>query len=197
MDSIEALHRAHQEFATRVEMVGGAQWEHQSACDEWTVGDLVDHVIGGNVFTTKVLRGATADAAMEAAVQVAESSVGNRKAAYLATATEMLELFDSEYVADRVYHHASGDVTGQVVVALRTNDIALHAWDLAHSIGVAEDLDPKLVEMVWKNMSPYADDLAASGRFGTGASGDLGEEAPLQDRLLDISGRRQRGAHQT
>jgi len=197
MDPIEALHRAHQEFATRVEIVASTQWEQQSACDEWTVGDLVDHVIGGNVFTANVLRGATADAAMEAAVLVAESMVGDREAAYLTTATEMLELFDSEYVADRVYHHASGDVSGRVVVALRTNDIALHAWDLAHSIGVAEDLDPKLVEVVWDNMSPHADDLAASGRFGKGASGDLGVKAPLQDRLLDISGRRQGRSHRT
>jgi hypothetical protein len=73
---------------------------------------------------------------------------------------------------------------------LRTNDIALHAWDLARSGGFDEQLDPELVRHVWDNMSPKADGLAASGRFGTGSRGDLPDDAPLQARLLDITGRR-------
>ena len=39
-------------------------------------------------------------------------------------------------------------------------------------------------------MSPMAGFIGKSGFFGSGPSGEVGEDAPLQSRLLDLSGRR-------
>jgi hypothetical protein len=71
----------------------------------------------------------------------------------------------------------------------RVGDMLLHTWDLARAIRVDETLDPSLVEFVWQSLAPIADGLAASGAFGAGAS-DASADASLQDRLLDLSGRR-------
>jgi len=44
--------------------------------------------------------------------------------------------------------------------------------------------------VIWDQMSPIADFIGKSGFFGSGPSGEVPEEAPLQARLLDLSGRR-------
>ncbi|MEA2000360.1 MAG: TIGR03086 family metal-binding protein [Actinomycetota bacterium] len=190
LEPVAALRRAHHEFSTRLGEVRDDLWVRQSACEDWSVGDLVDHVIGGNVFTVAVIRGAGAEEAMASAIKGAESGVDDRVDAYESSAAEMLALFGSPGALGGVYHHVVGDVPGTVVVALRTNDITLHAWDLARSGGFDEQLDPGLVRHVWDKMSPNVDELAAGDRFGSGSRGDLPDDAPLQARLLDITGRR-------
>jgi len=39
-------------------------------------------------------------------------------------------------------------------------------------------------------MSPIADMMSGSGVFGEGRSGDLSDNAGVQDKVLDLSGRR-------
>ncbi len=73
---------------------------------------------------------------------------------------------------------------------MRVADALLHAWDLARAIGADEQLPAGLVAEVWAAMSPMAALIGGSGFFGSGPSGQVGEDAPLQLRLLDLSGRR-------
>ena len=185
----EGLIRAHGEFSARVSLVTSNHWAIQSACDDWTIGDLVDHVIGGNAFTVAILNGASSDDAMRAAIKTVDENAGGRLKAVEETAEAMIELVRAPETPGRIYHHVEGDMERARVVTLRINDLALHAWDLARSLEEDEMLDGDLVELVWTAMSPFAEDLAASGRFGTGASGLVDENAPLQTRLLDLTGR--------
>jgi hypothetical protein len=71
----------------------------------------------------------------------------------------------------------------------RIGGLTLHAWDLARA-SADENLDSELVEAVWAQLSPLAPFIAETGVFGVGPSGEVGEGAPLQVRLLDLSGRR-------
>ena len=183
------MRRADREFSTRLILVPSEAWNDQSACAEWSVGDLVDHVVGGNVFTIEILGGSDAESAMEAAVAGATSGVARRREAYGESAREMLERLADADALEQSYQHVGGRMSGAEVAALRTEDITLHAWDLARSIAADDELDPALVEFVWDRMSPRVDELAASGRFGTGSRRELGDGASLQARLLDITGR--------
>jgi uncharacterized protein (TIGR03086 family) len=189
LTQVEALLQAEREFHSRLTLVSEGQWDDQSACDDWSVGDLVDHVIGGNVFTIAILGGAAAEAAVEAAIQGATMGETRRHAAYEESAGVMLERFAVDDALGQDYDHVAGTLSGFEVAALRAEDIALHAWDLASSIGVGEQLDPALVEFVWDRMSPRAHELAANGRYGSGTRGDLADGVTLQARLLDITGR--------
>ena len=189
IDQHEGLIRAHGEFSARVSLVTSDHWDTQSACDEWTIGDLVDHVIGGNAFTVAILKGVSAEDAMQTAIKTVELNADRRPEAIEHTAAAMIELVSAAATPGRVYHHVEGDMERGRVVTLRINDITLHAWDLARSLGADEMLDEDLVELVWTAMSPLAEDLATSGRFGTGASGLIAEDAPLQARLIDLTGR--------
>jgi len=89
-----------------------------------------------------------------------------------------------------VAHPVMGDITSRQFLGMRVGDALLHAWDLARATGTDEELAPELVAQVWAQMSPMADFIEKSGFFGSGPSGEVGDDAPLQARLLDLSGRR-------
>jgi hypothetical protein len=83
-----------------------------------------------------------------------------------------------------------GDRPAAQLLGFRVADYTFHAWDLAHAIGADEQLHDGLVRELWQVMAPMAPVLGESGQFGTGPSADLDPKAPLQTRLLDLSGRR-------
>jgi len=89
-----------------------------------------------------------------------------------------------------VTHPMMGDIPSSQFLGMRVGDALLHAWDLARAIGANDQLAPELVFQVWTGMSPMAGFIGKSGFFGSGPSGEIGEDAPLQNRLLDLSGRR-------
>ena len=77
-----------------------------------------------------------------------------------------------------------------MLLGFRTGDNLLHTWDLARAVGGDETLDPGAVEAVWAVLEPMAPMIPSIGVFGSGPSGSVGADAPLQTRLLDLSGRR-------
>jgi uncharacterized protein (TIGR03086 family) len=69
----------------------------------------------------------------------------------------------------------------------QTSDVAIHSWDLARAVGADETLDAELVSAVWTVFEPQQDTLAASGLYASPVT--VAEDAPLQSRLLAITGR--------
>ncbi|CAN5723673.1 TIGR03086 family metal-binding protein [soil metagenome] len=178
-----ALTRADAEVARRLTLVDEDRWERPSACAGWTVGDLVDHLIGGNAYSMALLDGASADEAMERAHAVAGGEAP-RRVAYTPTAKGIRKGLDQPGAVERTYPHVVGEVTGHVMAGLRATDLALHAWDLARSIGADEDLDDELVAFV----------AATADEMGLWEDASAGEAGSPQRRLLLRSGRDPDGA---
>src|SRR5918911_844554 len=190
MDPFEALERAATGFETRVRAVTMDQWNLPTPCDSWTVRHLVAHVVSGNRMAVVLLAGGSA---REAGAVLAEDPLGpDPVGAFLSTAVEQASAFAEPGALERNCHHLSGDISGARLLGYRVTDLALHSWDLARATKRKEDLDPELVEQIWEALSPMASLIAESGYFGSGPSGLLDDDAPLQDRLLDLSGRRPR-----
>src|SRR2546421_10041588 len=51
--------RAVEEFGRRVDRIGPDQWDLPTPCREWTVRDLVDHLVYEQVWVPPLLAGAT------------------------------------------------------------------------------------------------------------------------------------------
>ncbi len=66
-------------------------------------------------------------------------------------------------------------------------DVTIHAWDLARATGSDETLDEELVAAVWTIFEPQRDTLQASGLYASPVP--VAEDAPLQSRLLALTGR--------
>src|SRR5580658_7120047 len=57
------LHRAGSEFERRLTDVTPDQLSQPSPCEQWTVGDLISHVVGESIMSVRLLHGADAEEA--------------------------------------------------------------------------------------------------------------------------------------
>ncbi len=183
-----ALGQARNEFESRLDLVSDDQWNLATPCEEWTVRDLVAHLIGGAKMSGLLLGGAEKDEALR--VLFALTIDGDAKTAFRESSDAQAAAFEAPGAADAMCHHPSRDMPGSDFIWLRIRDTVVHAWDLARAIGGDETLDADLVATIWSQVEPLAPLLGASGMFGTGGSGNLADGAPLQLRLLDALGRR-------
>ena len=186
MDAFEQFDRAAEEFALRLALVGDHDWDRPTPCDEWTVRDLVNHVIGGCVRYTMLLDGA---AAAELLPTRTQDHIGSdAMASYRARTAEVRAAFMEPGALERTGHHPSGDRSGADLLEMRITEGAIHAWDLARALGVDERLDASLVQTRWELMSRVAGSFKGTTFFA--ASVDAGPDAPIQGRLLALLGRR-------
>jgi uncharacterized protein (TIGR03086 family) len=188
MADVTDLTTAQAEIRRRVKAVGPEQWALPTPCDEWSVQDLVFHLVAGGRMTVLLLQGASAADSRAPFVATPGPDLAVDLDAALA---DELAAFSAPDAFDRVVHHpAAGDVPGASVYQFRTSDYLLHCWDLARATRGDEQLHEGLVAATWDGMQPMAPFIAEIGIFGDGPSGTVGEDAPLQQRLLDFTGRR-------
>lgn len=83
-----------------------------------------------------------------------------------------------------------GDMPAHQLLDFRIMDLAVHAWDLARATGGDETLDDDTMQAIWVSLQPFAPFIARVDVFGDGPSGTISEVAPIQVRMLDLSGRR-------
>jgi len=186
--NLNALDSAHFEVRKRLKLVDPQHWDLPTPCDGWSVRDLVQHMAVGATMARQILAGETWT--RETVVEVV-SSAPDLKAEWGWRTAEERAGFAALGPLDRtVAHPVMGDIPCSQFLGMRVGDALLHAWDLARAIGTDEQLAPELVAEVWAGMSPMAGFIGKSGFFGSGPSGEVGEDAGLQDRLLDLSGRR-------
>ena len=188
MDAFEALDRARVQFSVRLDAVSAEQWALPTPCDEWDVRGLVNHLVTADTTTTRLLGGATRDDVV--ALIGADHLGSDAMSRCVGAAAEQLAALRAPGALERMVPHPAFDMPGSQLLDFRIGDTLLHTWDLARAIGADDRLDAELVEFVWQSLEPLAELLPASGAFGAGRSEMLAVGAPLQDRLLDLSGRR-------
>ncbi|MHC5795718.1 TIGR03086 family metal-binding protein [Lacisediminihabitans sp. FW035] len=179
-DWLSLQKQAHREFGVRLAEV--SDWDAQTPDTDWTVRDLVSHVVEEQQWVPHLLAGSTvADA--QRRIQPLGDDLRAEWRLYSLAATSA---WDAASTDARV--HLSYD-TVAVTDYLReqVSDVTIHSWDLARAVGADEALDDRLVEAVWTVFEPQRDTLAASGLFA--APVPLPEDAPLQLRLLALTGR--------
>jgi len=189
MEPLDALALARSEFARRVRLVAADDWQRPTPCDGWTVRDLVLHVVGGDRMSAALVRGATREeaTAVRTNVDLGDDAV----ATFDKEADDVAAAFAEPGAFERNIPHPAGiDMPGAQLFGFRVGEYVLHGWDLARAIGADENLDQTIVHEVWNALSPMGAMIANSGVYGDGPTGQLGDDVPLQDRLLDLTGRR-------
>jgi uncharacterized protein (TIGR03086 family) len=134
VDPLVAHQRAQDTFAGVLASVSPDQLSAPTPCSEWTIGDLIDHVIGGNE-----LVGPWGGSPDEPAARP-----DNIVAAHRAAADAAHEIFARPDAMSTTFTLPFGEVPGQVFIGMRTSDVLTHAWDLAAATGQSTDLDPEL-----------------------------------------------------
>lgn len=188
MDHLDAHTAAAADMERKAALLDFDKLGAPTPCEGWTVRDLLEHVVGGNVMSTKLLiDGITKDEALALRDRdvLGDDPIGALKRSN-AEADAAFRAADLTVTVD----HPALPMPGAQLLVFRTCDLLAHAWDLARAIGVDDTLDAGAVAYVFAQLEPLGPLLAESGQFGSGPSGDLPDDAPLQTRLLDLTGRR-------
>jgi uncharacterized protein (TIGR03086 family) len=188
MDQLEVLDRGAASFAAVLAQATPEQWAAPSGVGDWSVRDLVDHVIGGDRMSTVILGGGSRS---DGLAQFARSTGdADPVSAFAECSREMAAAFAEPGALDRTVAHPAMEMPGSQLLGFRIGEYGLHGWDLARAIGADDTIDPDVAQALWELMEPLAPFLAVTGMFGDGPSGTVPDDAPLQLRLLDVSGRR-------
>ena len=182
--AIEMYRRSVEDFGQRVMAVGAGDWARPTPCTDWSVRDLVRHLVYEELWAPPLLAGATIAEIgdrFEGDILGDDPQVAWKEAANasLAAATE-----DS---LGRTVHLSFGDFPGREYLGQLTADHVIHAWDLARGIGGDERMAPDLAQFVYDFMVPQADQWAAAGVFAPAVS--CPDDADVQTKLLALTGR--------
>jgi uncharacterized protein (TIGR03086 family) len=185
VDPLEQHARAMAEFDQRVHLIGDDQWHAPTPCTEWDVRDLVNHLVGEQLWAPLLLAGATLE-------EVGDRFDGDQLGADPVTTWEASsgaarDAFTRPGVLDGVVHTTMGELPALEYTRQMTIDLAIHAWDLARGIGANEALDEDLVEALYEVWASRVDLLATSGVFAPPVA--VPPEADTQARLLGVLGR--------
>lgn len=190
MEAVESLKVANAEFEARLRQVGSEQWALSTPCPEWDVRALVNHVLLGTRMSVQILAGMPREEVIAGLDDDLFSERPDPVAHFSDLADEMVAGFSGPTGLDGMVAHPAGDFPRSMFVGFRVADSAVHAWDLATAIGVDATLDADVVQFLWDDAQPQRDMLVATGMFGGGPSGSVGDDAALQTRYLDLMGRR-------
>lgn len=176
------------EFDRRVAAVGAGQWDGATPCTEWSVRDLINHLVVEDLWAPELLAGATLE---DVGDRFDGDQLGSNAAAAWAAARDgALAAVDDGALA-RSVHTSRGEIPAAQYVAELFADHLVHGWDLARGTGGDEALPLALVEPCLEMFAPHEQELKDSGYFGERIT--PGPDADPQERLLALFGRRSRG----
>ncbi|ATE53714.1 TIGR03086 family metal-binding protein [Actinosynnema pretiosum] len=155
-------------------------------CADWTVRDLVDHLVREQLWAPELLAGCTVE-------QVGDRFDGDRlgvdpRHSWVLAASAAREAWiEPDALAKRV-RLSSGEAGADEYGWQMTLDLTVHAWDLATAVGADRRVDAGLAEAVLAFAEREADAWSGSGLFADPVP--VGADADAQTRLVALLGRR-------
>lgn len=171
--------------STSALVAGVSRWDAPTPCPEWTVRELVNHLVLGHRLFTAVLRGETGGSLDPRASDVLGD---DPVAAYRDAVAGLLAAFRQPGVLERVFEVPVGTVPGIVALHLRIVEELVHGWDLARATGQEPKFEDAVVE---REISFSAAKLAGlpAERSPFAPPVPVAEDAPPLDRLVALLGR--------
>jgi uncharacterized protein (TIGR03086 family) len=163
-------------------LAGEGKWDRRSPCESWNARDVVEHVIGFH--DALILRpfGLKPDRPRD-----------DPRRRWQLTFDRLCEAFDCPDLLQRVVEvppvgnnpPARRELT--TLVPPLTQDVLVHAWDLARALGADDRLDPSWCALFFEQLPADPDALSASGMFA--APVPIDDDADIQSKLLARLGR--------
>lgn len=184
---IKLLHKkATQSADTFIRGITDEDWNKQSTCTDWTVRELVNHLVNENLWVPELLKGKTV---AEVGNKLDGDLLGNNPIKkWGETCKAALEAVDNLADVDQICHLSYADVPCSEYINQRILDLTVHGWDVARSTGQPDQLDEELVSYVYATFSHREKELRGSGMFGKNIK--VSASSGLQTKLLALLGRK-------
>jgi uncharacterized protein (TIGR03086 family) len=126
------------------------QWDLPTPCTEWTVRDVVAHLVSGNRVLTMALQGE------KPGFDAYQHAVDNPAADYIASSETMLALLEAPGAMTGMVELPYGKMPAPAAAGFRFVDLISHGWDLAKATGqstdFASDLNQTALDMARASM---------------------------------------------
>jgi uncharacterized protein (TIGR03086 family) len=157
MDVIDALEQTFDHAQGVIAGVRADQYGAATPCEDWTVRDLLDHMIG-------VVDGLGTAAAGKAPTpfELADDPAGQFETASAAA----VAAWRQPGVLDRVVDAGPGPMPGRVLASINLLDTATHTWDLATATGQPPELPEPVAAAALEASRLVITDEIRPGRFG-------------------------------
>src|SRR5262245_49315752 len=156
--------------------VRGDQLDDATPCAEWSVRDLLDHMVGGTDYLLTALD--------------CEPLSGADRTAYAARVVQCVAALnhDRDALAQRCISPAGFEWSVAEATAGTFMDQLVHTWDLATAIGADTTMDPELVEACVAMFLPDMPEIERKAGL-IGPAVPVADDASPQFRLLAAMGR--------
>lgn len=182
---LDALDRATQSFSQVLRSLDTDVLDLHTACGDWTVKDVANHVCGGALRYAHYLRGGTPE---EIAWTRAADNVGDDPcAAHDNVSAELRTLFAQPGAGSIRAHHHMQVVSGGVLLRMRVIELAVHAWDIASALDDTSTIDNDIAAYILDRAPSILRAQRERGYFADVEPASPGAPAPA--RLLALTGR--------
>jgi len=177
MDIGTLYRRSMESWAVRVNAVREDQWDAPTPCQEWTVRDLVNHVVGEDRWTVPLMRGSTIADVGDA---LDGDLLGEDPVTEALRAAAEAETVVSETLASRPKVHLSyGEEDTEEYLRQLVADHLVHAWDVAAATGGDTRMEPALLTEVARWFAQREETYRAAGAIGPRTSSTGGTQGDL------------------
>lgn len=182
--SVDSLEHALRLGGRLVENIASRQWDAPTPCSEWTVRDLLAHVVGMNLVFAAMLAG------KRPPPSAADVLGGDPAGAYARSAQLLLDAFGVPGVLEQSFQSPMGTATGLERLQIRNYDLLAHLWDLAQATGQQLENDPVLQASAQQALEFAGGQLAGVNRAGRFAPPQpISGTAAALDQLAAFLGR--------
>jgi uncharacterized protein (TIGR03086 family) len=168
------------------------EWQLPTPCTGWSVRDVVNHLVGGNLLFVRVLGGAPLPSREELVAAARTDRLGSDAAgAYRASAAALVDAFRADGVLERPVTVPAGTFPGIGALHLRTVEALVHGWDVAQGTGrplaFPDDLVEHELRFTRETLGRLPRRPAGQGPFAPAQP--VADDAPALDRLAALLGR--------
>lgn len=186
VEALDQLSEALESVRPLVAGVRADQWSAPTPCAEWSVHDLLNHLVGGNLLYAGVLSGGGPVTVPPA--QTVDRLGSDPLGAWTDSAQALLDAFGAPGALEQTITVPFGTVPGFAALHLRIIESLVHGWDLARATGQTGDFPAYLAEQGLAIAQLRLGDIPAD-RSPFAPSVPITDDAPAIDRLAACLGR--------
>jgi uncharacterized protein (TIGR03086 family) len=175
---VDALEQTFRHTHSVIAAVAPDQHGDPTPCEDWTVQDLLEHVIG----VVEGFGAATTGTAPDG------SLVDDPAARFEAGAATAMEGWRRPGIMEETVTAGAGPLPGQVYATINLLDTATHTWDLAQATGQPTQLPAPVAEAALVAARTTIDEQLRPGRFGPEI--EAASDASVTDQLVAFLGRK-------
>ncbi|QNP74702.1 TIGR03086 family protein [Streptomyces roseirectus] len=178
---LDAFTRVQDTVAALVRATTPDRFDLPTPCADWTVRDLLDHLVWENV-----IWGGLAQGTPPVDGHTEDHLGDDHIASFEAAAAQARDAFRQPGLLDRSF----GPAPGRRVVEQLLVELLVHGWDLAAALGHDRDLEPGIARAALPVVREIYDGLPRTAGGSIAPARTVPEDAPALDQVAAFLGRR-------